>query len=96
MPAERWVHLQRAPTTTLNRYMSRPHHNVTTEAVGSLCRCKLDKLQVKLVLPRGESAERAEPEQDTGLGVGEGFRAGLHQEWSPVNLWIPDRRILHL
>lgn len=34
---------------------------------------------------------RAEPEQGRGLGVREGFRARLRQEWSLVKLWIPDR-----
>lgn len=58
------------------------------EVVGSLWRCKLDKLQVRLVLLRGE------PKQSMVLGVGAGFGAGLCQEWSLVNLWIPDRRTL--
>lgn len=62
--------------------------------VGSPSRCKLNKLQVRLLLREGERAVRAEPEQGMGLGVGEGFGAGLHQEWSLVNLWIPERRTL--
>ena len=94
MPAERWVHLQRTSVATLNRYMSLPHCSVTTEVVGSLWRCQLDKLQVRLVLLRWERAVRTEPEQGMGLGVGEGFGAGLRQEWSLVDLWIPDRRTL--
>lgn len=32
-----------------------------------LWRCELDKLQVRLVVPRGERAAWAEPEQGTGL-----------------------------
>jgi len=88
MPAERWVHLQQAPAATLHRYTWLPDHSVTMEAVGSLRGCKLDKLQVRVVLPRGERAARAEPEQGTGWGVQEGFRAGLRRERSLANLWI--------
>lgn len=60
-------------------------------------RCELDKLQVRLVLPRGERAVWAEPGQGTGPGWEWGSeQAGLRPEWSAVNLWIRDRRSVTL
>lgn len=38
-----------------------------TEGGDRFWRCELDKLQVRLVLPRGQRAVWAEPEQGTGL-----------------------------
>lgn len=47
------------------------------EVVASRWQRKLDKLQVRLVLRGGEPAAKAEPEQGTGLRVGEGLGAGM-------------------
>lgn len=47
-----------------------------------------DKLQERLVVPGGERAVWAEPEQGTGLA----WESGSVQEWSLANLWILERR----
>lgn len=93
MLEEHWVHLQWAPVATLNSYITLEHWSIM-EMVGCLWKCKLHKLQVRLVLLRGKRAVRAEPEQGTGLGVGEELGVRLCQEWSLVNLWMLDRQTL--
>lgn len=57
------MHLQQTPVAISNRYVQ------CNSADGDrFRRCELVKLQVRLVLPRGERAVWAEPEQGTGLG----------------------------
>lgn len=61
--------------------------------MGCLWKCRLDRLQLRLVLLRGKHAVRAEPEQGTGLGW-ERNGAWDCQEWSLVNLWMLERQTL--
>lgn len=67
MLAECWGHLQCAPVATLNKYITLQHWSIM-EMVGCLWKCRLDRLQVRLVLLRGKHAVRVKPEQGTGLG----------------------------